>query len=380
MDDLLEMSDSAFMEKAVELRSTPTTTSPDNTDAEAALAAVEQKGVEGEEEVTTTTEEDTNGLQNEEQGNQTEEVTSDSDGTEAKATDTENEQKQEETTTTNEPNYKAMVEQLLSPFKANGREIKVESVDEAISLMQMGANYSKKMAAMKPHLQMLRTLEKNNLLSQDKLNLLVELDKGNPEAIANLLRTKNIDPLDLDIESAASYTPVDHKVGDSEFAVEEAFNVIEHTPTYNDTVNVIASLDDASKREIANDVGFISALNSHIASGIYQKVMAEVDKQKALGNFAGMSTLAAYCRVGDLMNQKGLLSTAANSATQTAQQVAGKPPVQQTATAVAANLAAKKKAAATPRTNKAVKTDPMEGLDPLMMSDEEFLRISKQRH
>ena len=380
MDDLLEMSDSAFMEKAVELRSTSTTTSPDNTDAEAALAAVEQKGVEGEEEVTTTTEENADGLQTEEQGNQTEEVTSDSDGTEAKATDTENEQKQEETTTTNEPNYKAMVEQLLSPFKANGREIKVESVDEAISLMQMGANYSKKMAAMKPHLQMLRTLEKNNLLSQDKLNLLVELDKGNPEAIANLLRTKNIDPLDLNIESAANYTPVDHKVGDSEFAVEEAFNAIEHTPTYNDTVNVIASLDDASKREIANDVGFISALNSHIASGIYQKVMAEVDKQKALGNFAGMSTLAAYCRVGELMNQKGLLSTAASPATQAAQQVAGKSSGQQTATAVAANLAAQKKAAATPRTNKAVKTDPMEGLDPLTMSDEDFLRISKQRH
>ena len=47
MDDLLEMSDSAFMEKAGELRSAPTTTSPDNTDAEAALAAVEQEGVEG---------------------------------------------------------------------------------------------------------------------------------------------------------------------------------------------------------------------------------------------------------------------------------------------------------------------------------------------
>ena len=378
MDDLLEMSDSSFMEKAVELRSTSTTTSPDNTDAQAALAAVEQKGVEGEEEVTTTTEENADGLQNEEQGHQAEEVTTGSTDTEAEASV--DDQKGTEEASTTEPNYKAMVEQLLTPFKANGREIKIESVDEAISLMQMGANYSKKMAALKPHLQMLRTLEKNNLLSQDKLNLLIELDKGNPEAIANLLSTKNIDPLDLNVESAANYTPVDHKVGDSEFAVEEAFNAIEHTPTYNDTVNVIASLDDASKREIANDVGFISALNSHIASGIYQKVMAEVDKQKALGNFAGMSTLAAYCRVGDLMNQKGLLSTTANSATQTAQQVAGKPPVQQTATAVAANLAAKKKAAATPRTNKAVKTDPMEGLDPLTMSDEDFLRISKQRH
>lgn len=374
MDDLLEMSDSAFMEKAEELRSTPTTTSPDNTDAQAALAAVEQEGVEGEEEVTTsTTEESTDELQTEVESEEAAPTSTD-----AEATAPVDDQEGKEEAPTTEPDYKAMVEQLLTPFKANGREIKIDSVDEAISLMQMGANYSKKMAALKPHLQMLRTLEKNNLLSQDKLNLFIELDKGNPEAIANLLSTKKIDPLDIDIESAANYTPVDHKVGDNEFAVEEAFNAIEHTPTYNDTVNVIAGLDDASKREIANDVGFISALNSHIASGIYQKVMAEVDKQKALGNFAGVSTLTAYCRVGDMMNQKGLLSA---TATQTVQQAVTKPTEQASTTqANAVNLAAKKRAAATPRTNKAVKTDPMEGLDPLTMSDEDFLRISKQRH
>ena len=378
MDDLLEMSDSAFMEKAEELRSTPTTTSPDNTDAQAALAAVEQEGVEGEEEVTTsTTEESTGELQTEVKS---EEAAPTSTDVEATAPVDDQEGKEEAPTT--EPDYKAMVEQLLTPFKANGREIKIDSVDEAISLMQMGANYSKKMAALKPHLQMLRTLEKNNLLSQDKLNLFIELDKGNPEAIANLLSTKKIDPLDIDIESAANYTPVDHKVGDNEFAVEEAFNAIEHTPTYSDTVNVIAGLDDVSKREIANDVGFISALNSHIASGIYQKVMAEVDKQKALGNLAGMSTLAAYCRVGNVMNQQGLLGNSAKPETQVAQQSVAKPPVNTQASAAvdAAALAAKKKAAAAPRTNKAVKTDPMEGLDPLTMSDEDFLRISKQRH
>lgn len=378
MDDLLEMSDSAFMEKAEELRSTPTTTSPDNTDAQAALAAVEQEGVEGEEEVTTsTTEESTDELQTEVQSEEAAPASTDSEAT-APVDDQEGKEK----APTTEPDYKAMVEQLLTPFKANGREIKIDSIDEAISLMQMGANYSKKMAALKPHLQMLRTLEKNNLLSQDKLNLFIELDKGNPEAIANLLSTKKIDPLDIDIESAANYTPVDHKVGDNEFAVEEAFNAIEHTPTYNDTVNVIAGLDDASKREIANDVGFISALNSHIASGIYQKVMAEVDKQKALGNLAGMSTLAAYCRVGNVMNQQGLLGNSVKPETQVAQQSVAKPPVNTQASAAvdAAALAAKKKAAAAPRTNKAVKTDPMEGLDPLTMSDEEFLRISKQRH
>ena len=43
MDDLLEMSDSAFMENAGKLRSTSTTSSTDNTDAQAATAAVQSR-------------------------------------------------------------------------------------------------------------------------------------------------------------------------------------------------------------------------------------------------------------------------------------------------------------------------------------------------
>ena len=48
---------------------------------------------------------------------------------------------------------------ILQPFKANGTEVQVRSVDEAIQLMQMGANYTKKMQALQPNLKVLKTLE-----------------------------------------------------------------------------------------------------------------------------------------------------------------------------------------------------------------------------
>ena len=51
--------------------------------------------------------------------------------------------------------YKTEYERLLAPFKANGRDISVKGVDDAITLMQMGANYNKKMAALKPNLKLL---------------------------------------------------------------------------------------------------------------------------------------------------------------------------------------------------------------------------------
>ena len=58
-----------------------------------------------------------------------------------------------------ELDYKAEYEKLLKPFKANGRDIQVGSVDDAIALMQMGANYNKKMAALKPNMKLLKMLE-----------------------------------------------------------------------------------------------------------------------------------------------------------------------------------------------------------------------------
>ena len=41
-----------------------------------------------------------------------------------------------------EPDYKAASEQVFKPFKSNGKQITVANPEDAISLMQMGANYN----------------------------------------------------------------------------------------------------------------------------------------------------------------------------------------------------------------------------------------------
>lgn len=95
--------------------------------------------------------------------------------------------------------YKAAYEQITAPFKANGREMKVESPEEAVRLMQQGANYVKKMQALKPHLKMVRMLENNGLLDEGRLNFLIDVSRKDPGAIKKLLKDANIDPMDLDL-------------------------------------------------------------------------------------------------------------------------------------------------------------------------------------
>ena len=74
-------------------------------------------------------------------------------------------QTEEENTESNEVDYKAVYAALFDkPIKANGKEIKVNTPEEAIQLMQMGANYNKKMAAINEKLPLLKALENHNLL------------------------------------------------------------------------------------------------------------------------------------------------------------------------------------------------------------------------
>ena len=61
---------------------------------------------------------------------------------------------------TQSTDYKAFHDKMMAPFVANGKTIQLQSVDEAIQLMQMGANYTRKMQSIAPHRKVLMMLEK----------------------------------------------------------------------------------------------------------------------------------------------------------------------------------------------------------------------------
>ncbi len=127
--------------------------------------------------------------------------------------------------------YEAEYKRLLTPFKANGRDIAVNSVDDAIQLMQMGANYGKKMAGLKPNLKLMKLLENNGLLSEEKLSYLIDLDKKSPEAISKLVKDSGLDPMDLDTDKASAYKQTTYTVDEREIELDTVLDDIQGTPT-----------------------------------------------------------------------------------------------------------------------------------------------------
>jgi len=205
-----------------------------------------------------------------------------------------------------EIDYKAEYERLTAGFKANGRDFKVDNVDDAIALMQMGANYNKKMAGLKPNLKLMKLLENNGLLSEEKLSFLIDLDKKNPEAINKLVKDSGIDPLDLTADKASAYKPGNHTVTDQEMELDATLDELKDSPHYARTLEVVSSKwDGTSKQTIAAQPQILKVINGHMEMGIYDLVAAEVEREKTFGRLRGLSDLEAYRQVGDAIHARG---------------------------------------------------------------------------
>lgn len=267
--------------------------------------------------------------------------------------------------------YKAELERVLSPIKANGREIQVSSVDDAIQLMQMGANYHKKMAALKPNLAVLKMLEQHGLLDQEKLSYLIDLDKKNPEAVKKLVKDSGIDPLDIDTDKAGNYKPSNYSVDEKAVELDAVLDELKGSQHYAPLLQTVGKdWDSQSRQVIADTPDLLRTLHSHMSSGIFAKIVSAVETERAFGRLSGMSDLEAYRAVGDKLNAQGAFNgVSANTATAPAKVV----PVKAASTPNTNSAAKQKKlAASTSRASAPVQQAPF---NPLSMSDDELMKL-----
>lgn len=259
---------------------------------------------------------------------------------------------------------------VMTPIKANGKTIELRSPEEAIQLMQQGANYTQKMQAIAPHRKVLMMLEKGGLLDEDKLSFLIDVENGNPEAIQKLLKDKNVDVLSIDTESEPTYLGGNHKVSDNDVAFQTQLEELVSNPKGKETLQTINSTwDDASKEVLWGEPALMAVIHEQRENGIYNRITTEMDRRRVLGQITPeTSFITAYKLVGDdLLKSGGFDDLAPKPAVPAPAPV----PVATTAAAPKPVVNNEDKASAaspTRSTPKPAKTI----VNPLAMSDEEF--------
>lgn len=264
---------------------------------------------------------------------------------------------------------KAQLDLLFAPLTANGKEMKIDNIDDARRLMQMGLGFNKKMAALKPHLKMIKMLENNGLLDESKLSFLIDINKKDPKAIGKLLADSEIDPLNL--AQGNDYTPNTYSVSDSELELNSTLETLQESKHYGQLLDVVVNKwDSASKELLISNPKVIEDIHEHMVSGIYAQVTAVMEKERALGRLLGLSDLAAYKQVGDDMNARGMFATKAVATPPAAT-------VNPTTTVKADESALKsRKLAASPTKSKPSKQTKQSDFNPLTATDEEIANMT----
>lgn len=284
-------------------------------------------------------------------------------------------------TATNEPvDYEKAYKELMAPFKANGREIQARSIDEVRTLMQMGANYNKKMSAVKPHLKLMKMLENNGLLDEAKLSFLIDLDKKNPEAISKLVTEAGVDPMDIDADKAKGYKSGTYSVSDKEVELDSVLNELETTPTYQRTLSIVGKeWDQTSRDAVAATPQVLKLINTHVERGIYDIISTEMERERALGRLNGLSDFEAYRQVGDAINARGGFDHLVSTETK-GQQTPAKAAVVTPAPKKVDDDKLKDKRRAASTTRPAASGKATNDFNPLAMSDAEYAKLGDKAH
>ena len=175
-----------------------------------------------------------------------------------------------------------VTETPVHKFKANGKEYTFtpeEMMAQFPKVFGQAMDYTKKTQALKPWRKTIDAIESANL-SHDQINLMIDVFKGDKNAIAEVMRRTGVDALDLDTENNV-YTPKDYGRDETALAIKDIVDEISSDKEFNITQQILnKEWDDRSFSELTRDPELIKLLHIDVKSGTYDKVQPIAEKLK----------------------------------------------------------------------------------------------------
>lgn len=181
-----------------------------------------------------------------------------------------------------------------TPPKVDTYKIKVSNkefdftLDELKQMASKGMDYTNKMQRIAPFRKMINAIETNNI-SEEDINQLIEMKKGNKDAVGAFTKKYNIALSDIEAgeANAANYKPQSYgreptPLDDIDMELRASM-----VPTqYDRMVDFInTKLDQPSQQFFIDNPEALRLIANDIESGMFDKVMLQVEKGEYLGTW-----------------------------------------------------------------------------------------------
>lgn len=185
---------------------------------------------------------------------------------------------------------KAVEENSTFKIKASDMELDL-TLDELKALASKGIDYTKKTQTLAPWRKRISAMEEAGLKDED-VNLMIDVLKGNKDAIAEVLKRTKVDPLELDTDKD-TYVPTSYGKDETQLAIEDVVQEIRNDKEYEVTARVVDEVwDSASRVQMAKNPALIRGLHEEIKMGRYEIVAPMAMKMKTMDMVRGGQVLS----------------------------------------------------------------------------------------
>jgi hypothetical protein len=168
-------------------------------------------------------------------------------------------------------------------FRANGKDYEFSSdeiVDQFPKIFGQAMDYTKKMQTIKPWRKTIDALE-GAKLSHGDVSLMIDVLKGDKDAITEVLKRTGTDTLELNTEEDSNYEAKDYGRNDGALAISDIVDEISKDAEYATTQNILSKeWDEKSWETISGKPEMIKLLHTDVKSGMYKTLQPIAEKLK----------------------------------------------------------------------------------------------------
>jgi len=196
--------------------------------------------------------------------------------------------------------YKAFYDSVVNAeFVVNGKKVKgFSDPQKIIQSQQMAGGFAEKMAGFKQYRPFMAPLKERGMLDdQAKFDLAMNLVDGDKEAIKLHLKSLNIDPLDLDMDTI-NYKAASTVASKESLIIEDVMERAKSAGVEDRIRQVVGKdWDPESFNEFVSNAAVREDLLNHLETGAYDDVqdkIAEMSRLDYNGTFNSMNTISKY--------------------------------------------------------------------------------------
>ena len=219
-----------------------------------------------------TSEDETDEESEDDDSDETDEDNPDGDSEEDETEDTETDETEEEDS---QPAQKLV-------FKANGKDYEFtedEMRNKFPVIFGQAMDYTKKLQTIKPWRKTIDAIESAKLQHND-VNLMIDVLKGDKDALAEVIKRTGIDTLDLDLDES-KYVAKDYGRDDNALAIKDIVDEISKDKEYDTTEEIVSrQWDDKSWKEMSSNPTLIKLLHQDVKDGVYNVIQPIAEKLK----------------------------------------------------------------------------------------------------